>query len=82
MNFPKKEREMVWGNTCTPKFLDLARWIASHTEKNKMGTKVLQLAMKFISSSAKQSQKGMQHYVNICAQRYTEGEDKLRPITW
>lgn len=53
-----------------------------HRKKEK-GTKVLQLAMNVISSSAKQGQKEMQHYVNISTHRDTEeGEDKLRQITW
>lgn len=41
--------------------------------KKKMGTIILQLAMKIISSSEEQGQKGMQHYINMCTQRHRIG---------
>lgn len=49
MNLKKKkktQREMVWDNIFIPNILDLARWIAPHTEKKKTVTTGLPLLMK------------------------------------
>lgn len=52
-------------------------------KKKKMGTIVLQLAMKVVSSSEKNKAKKEGIIMLISVHRDTkQGEDKLRPITW